>query len=37
VLDAPAAAHLAYRPGVPLTHAVWRAGRRVARPPDPLG
>ena len=29
VLDAPAAAHLAYRPGVPLTHAVWRAGRRV--------
>jgi imidazolonepropionase len=30
VLDAPAAAHLAYRPGVPLTHAVWRAGRRVS-------
>jgi imidazolonepropionase len=30
VLDAPAAAHLAYRPGVPLTHAVWRAGHRVA-------
>ncbi len=29
VLDAPAAAHLAYRPGVPLTHAVWRAGQRV--------
>ena len=29
VLDAPAAAHLAYRPGVPLTHAVWRAGVRV--------
>jgi imidazolonepropionase len=29
VLDAPTAAHLAYRPGVPLTHAVWRAGSRV--------
>lgn len=29
VLDAPSAAHLAYRPGVPLTHAVWRAGERV--------
>ena len=29
VLDAPAAIHLAYRPGMPLTHAVWRAGVRV--------
>ena len=29
VLDAPSAAHLAYRPGVPLTHAVWRAGVRA--------
>lgn len=29
VLDAPSATHLAYRPGVPLTWAVWRAGRRV--------
>ncbi|EIE98504.1 imidazolonepropionase [Saccharomonospora glauca] len=29
VLDAPSAVHLAYRPGVPLTHAVWRKGRRV--------
>jgi imidazolonepropionase len=29
VLDAPTAAHLAYRPGVPLTHAVFRAGTRV--------
>lgn len=29
VLDAPSATHLAYRPGVPLTHAVWRAGQRV--------
>ncbi|HEY0453066.1 imidazolonepropionase [Actinophytocola sp.] len=29
VLDAPSATHLAYRPGVPLTHAVWRAGIRV--------
>ncbi len=27
VLDAPSATHLAYRPGVPLTWAVWRAGR----------
>lgn len=29
MLDAPAAIHLAYRPGMPLTHAVWRAGERV--------
>lgn len=29
MLDAPAAIHLAYRPGMPLTHAVWRAGRRA--------
>ncbi|GAA4876854.1 imidazolonepropionase [Actinomycetospora straminea] len=29
VLDAPTAVHLAQRPGVPLTAAVWRAGRRV--------
>lgn len=29
VLDAPSAAWLAYRPGVPLTHAVWRAGNRA--------
>jgi imidazolonepropionase len=29
VLDAPSVTHLAYRPGVPLTHAVWRAGSRV--------
>ncbi|HSL08397.1 MAG TPA: imidazolonepropionase [Pseudonocardiaceae bacterium] len=29
VLDAPSAVHLAYRPGVPLTWAVWRRGRRV--------
>ncbi|NUP75633.1 MAG: imidazolonepropionase, partial [Sinomonas sp.] len=29
VLDAPSATHLAYRPGMPLTHAVWRAGERV--------
>jgi imidazolonepropionase len=28
LLNAPAAAHLAYRPGIPLTHAVWRAGVR---------
>lgn len=30
VLDAPSVAHLAYRPGVPLTWAVWRRGHRVA-------
>lgn len=30
LLDAPAAIHLAYRPGMPLTHAVFRAGHRVA-------
>ncbi|SFS03051.1 imidazolonepropionase [Agrococcus baldri] len=29
VLDAPSITHLAYRPGVPLTSAVWRAGARV--------
>jgi imidazolonepropionase len=29
VLDAPSATHLAYRPGVPLTYAVWRKGIRV--------
>jgi imidazolonepropionase len=29
VLNAPSVTHLAYRPGVPLTHAVWRAGDRV--------
>lgn len=29
LLDAPSATHLAYRPGMPLTHAVWRAGERV--------
>ncbi|MFC6090225.1 imidazolonepropionase [Saccharothrix lopnurensis] len=29
VLDAPSATHLAYRPGVPLTWAVWRAGVRL--------
>lgn len=29
LLEAPSAAHLAYRPGVPLTAAVWRAGARA--------
>lgn len=29
LLDAPSAAHLAYRPGVPLTAAVWKAGQRI--------
>ncbi|MGQ0718102.1 MAG: imidazolonepropionase [Pseudonocardiales bacterium] len=33
VLDAPSAVHLAYRPGVPLTWAVWRRGRRVVGRP----
>jgi imidazolonepropionase len=30
VLDAPSVTHLAYRPGVPLTCAVWRLGAVVA-------
>jgi imidazolonepropionase len=29
LLAAPSATHLAYRPGVPLTDAVWRAGERI--------
>ncbi|MEU7479022.1 imidazolonepropionase [Lentzea sp. NPDC042327] len=29
VLDAPSITHLAYRPGVPLTHAVWKNGEQV--------
>jgi len=29
VLDAPAAIHLAYRPGMPLTHQVWKAGHPI--------
>ncbi|MBT2513209.1 imidazolonepropionase [Arthrobacter sp. ISL-30] len=29
LLNAPSATHLAYRPGIPLTRAVWRAGSRV--------
>ena len=32
VLDAPAAIHLAYRPGMPLTHQVWRAGKQIVLP-----
>ncbi|MFD5072086.1 imidazolonepropionase [Streptomyces sp. NPDC058369] len=32
VLDAPSHVHLAYRPGVPLVHKVWRAGERVVAP-----
>ncbi|MET4061574.1 imidazolonepropionase [Arthrobacter sp. UYP6] len=31
LLNAPSAAHLAYRPGMPLTGAVWRAGVPVRR------
>jgi imidazolonepropionase len=30
MLDAPSHAYLAYRPGVPLVAAVWRAGQQVA-------
>lgn len=30
LLAAPSATHLAYRPGVPLTKAVWQAGRLVS-------
>ncbi|ASR34437.1 imidazolonepropionase [Prauserella marina] len=33
VLDAPSITHLAYRPGVPLTWAVWRKGSAVVVPP----
>ncbi|WP_113717251.1 imidazolonepropionase [Arthrobacter dokdonensis] len=29
MLKAPSATHLAYRPGIPLTHTVWRAGVRA--------
>ncbi|QIM16170.1 imidazolonepropionase [Leucobacter insecticola] len=29
LLEAPSITHLAYRPGMPLTSAVWRAGTRV--------
>ncbi|MBG6184593.1 imidazolonepropionase [Arthrobacter sp. CAN_A214] len=31
LLDSPSATHLAYRPGMPLSGAVWMAGRRVDR------
>lgn len=34
VLDAPSVTHLAYRPGVPLTYAVWRAGVLQRQPHD---
>lgn len=30
LLNAPSAAYLAYRPGMPLTGAVWQAGERIA-------
>ncbi|PTT23144.1 imidazolonepropionase, partial [Microbacterium sp. HMWF026] len=33
MLDAPSIAHLAYRPGVPLTAAVWRGGHAVVPAP----
>jgi len=32
VLDAPSRTHLAYRPGVPLVHAVWKDGREIVHP-----
>jgi len=34
VLDAPSVSHLAYRPGVPLTAAVWHRGVRVPSAPQ---
>ncbi|MBM7769978.1 imidazolonepropionase [Actinokineospora baliensis] len=34
LLDAPSATHLAYRPGVPLTWAVWHSGSPVRLPPE---
>jgi imidazolonepropionase len=34
VLDAPSVTHLAYRPGVPLTYAVWRKGVLERQPRD---
>ncbi|OZM69991.1 imidazolonepropionase [Amycolatopsis antarctica] len=37
VLDAPSVTHLAYRPGVPLTAAVWRRGERMRTERPPLG
>jgi len=36
VLDAPSVSHLAYRPGVPLTVAVWKNGERLGFAP-PVG
>jgi imidazolonepropionase len=33
LLDGPSHAYLAYRPGVPLVRAVWRAGQRVTPAP----
>jgi imidazolonepropionase len=30
VLAAPSYLHLAYRPGVPLVHATYKSGRRIA-------
>ncbi|WNI15808.1 imidazolonepropionase [Actinacidiphila sp. ITFR-21] len=35
LLDAPSHVHLAYRPGVPLTAAVWQAGRLLVGPAAP--
>ena len=37
MLDAPSHAYLAYRPGVPLAAAVWRAGELVAGSPPTRG
>jgi len=37
ILDAPSHTHLAYRPGVPLVHAVYQSGRRQPVVPDITG
>jgi imidazolonepropionase len=37
MLDAPSHAYLAYRPGVPLTAGVWKAGVRQASTPSQNG
>jgi len=37
ILDAPSHVHLAYRPGVPLVHAVYQSGRRLPPTSDITG
>lgn len=36
MLNAPSHAHLAYRPGVPLIHAVYQSGRNIFTPASPV-